>query len=98
MSYVALAGLLANDQLFLDTGKSICTFYLGVEFGVVTGSSSTCGGRAPQYDVIDFSLSMIAMGLSGFSVDGLFTPKIQDLVPAHADVSAANFPFLGAPH
>ncbi|HEX5061996.1 MAG TPA: DUF4331 family protein [Kofleriaceae bacterium] len=99
LSYASLAAILAEDELYLDTGKTTCSFYLGVEFGVVTGGgNSTCGGRAPEYDVIDFSLSMIAMGLKGFSTDGMFTPQIKDGVDVHADVSAANFPFLGTPH
>jgi len=98
-SYQTLSGILANDELYVDTAKTTCAFYLAVEFGVATGlGNTTCGGRAPQYDVIDFSFSMIAMGLAGFSTDGMFTPKIQDGVAVHADVSASAFPFLGAPH
>jgi hypothetical protein len=97
LSYATLAGILAEDELYLDTGKTNCSFYLGVEFGVVTGGgNSTCGGRTPEYDVIDFSFSMLAMGLKGFS--NTFQPQITDGVPKHADVSATDFPFLGTPH
>lgn len=96
-SYQSLAGLLAEDELYLDTSKATCAFYLAVEFGVATGGgNTTCGGRAPQYDVIDFSFSMLAMGLKGFSAS--FVPQVQDGVAAHADVSPTAFPFLGAPH
>jgi hypothetical protein len=96
-SYQSLAGLLAEDELYLDTSKATCAFYLAVEFGVATGGgNTTCGGRAPQYDVIDFSFSMLAMGLKGFNTS--FVPQVQDGVAAHTDVSPTAFPFLGAPH
>ena len=97
-SYQTLAGILANDELYLDTTKMICAFYLAVEFGVATSQpNSTCGGRAPQYDVIDYSLSALAIGISGFSTDGMFTPKFTDGAPPHTDYLSA-FPYLGEPH
>jgi hypothetical protein len=96
-SYLMLAGILADDQLYLDTTKSTCTHYLAVEFGIVTGATTTtCGGRAPSYDVIDVSLSMLAMGLGGF--DASLNPLFPDGVPAHTDITDGTFPFLGAPH
>jgi hypothetical protein len=98
MSYVALASILADDELFLDTSRMQCGLYLAVEFGVVTGGgNSTCGGRAPQYDVVDFSYSMLAMGVGGFTTDGTFTPKVSDGVGPHTDY-LADFPYLGAPN
>ncbi|HUS27921.1 MAG TPA: hypothetical protein VMZ53_05415 [Kofleriaceae bacterium] len=97
-SYDTLSSILAADELYVDTSKSTCAFYLAVEFGVATGlGNSTCGGRAPQYDVIDFSLSAIAVGINGFSTDGLFTPKMKDNAPAHTDYTS-TFPFLGEPN
>jgi hypothetical protein len=97
-SYQALAGLLAADEIYVDTSRGQCAFYLAVEFGVATGlGNTTCGGRAPQYDVIDFSLSMLAEGIAGFSTDGMFTPDLKDNAPAHTDYLSA-FPYLGEPH
>ena len=97
MSYAGLASILSNDELYLDTDKGTCGLYLAVEFGVVTGgSNTTCGGRALDYDVIDFSYSALAAGLSGFVIPG-FVPKIKDNAPAHTDYLAA-FPYLGPPH
>jgi hypothetical protein len=101
-SYDALAGLLAADELYLDPSKGTCGLFFAVEFGVVisgmpSGGNTTCGGRMPQYDVIDFSLTAIAMGIPGFSTDGLFTPKLTDGTPPHTDYLAA-FPYLGNPH
>lgn len=97
-SYAMLAGLLSNDVLYVDTSRGQCAFYLAIEFGVVTGlGNTTCGGRAPAYDVIDFSYSALAMGIRGFSTDGNFTPQFGDMVPPHTDYLSA-FPYLGEPH
>lgn len=97
-SYQTLAGLLSNDELFLDTARAQCGLYLAVEFGIATGgTNSTCGGRMPQYDVIDFSLSFLSMGIAGFSTDGMFTPQFKDNAPAHTDY-LTTFPYLGTPH
>lgn len=97
-SYGTLATILANDELFVDTSKGLCALYLAVEFGEVTGmGNSTCGGRAPQYDVIDISLTMLAEGIAGFSTDGMFTPELKDGANPHGDY-LTSFPFLGAPH
>jgi hypothetical protein len=95
-SYGSLATLLSQDELYLDTGKTSCLFYLAVEFGVVTGGgNSTCGGRTPEYDVIDYSFSMLAMGLKGF--DTQLQPLVKDGAPKHDDL-LTEFPYLGAPH
>ena len=97
-SYFALAGILANDQLFVDSSKMTCGLYLALEFSAVPGlPNGTCGGRAPQYDVVDFSYSMLSMGVSGFSTDGMFTPKVSDGVTAHTDL-LTTFPYLGMPN
>lgn len=102
-SYSTLAGVLADDELYVDTTKSQCAFYLAVEFGspALTGmGNTTCGGRAPSYDVIDFSYSALMAGLNGFDPTMAFKPatQFQDGVPKHSDIDDATFPFLGAPH
>jgi len=103
-SYQTLAGLLADDELYLDTSKTICDLpnhqnYLGVEFNVLTTLTNTCGGRAPLNDVIDTTYTAIAIGVNGFNVTGSppFTPFFGDLVGPHADVDDDVFPFLGPP-
>lgn len=101
-SYNGLAGVLADDQLYVDTSKSTCGLYLAVEFGVVTGAGNTvCGGRQPTDDVGAITYTAVAIGIGGFKAsDGSFTPFIHTgpgVVP-HADVSNTAFPFLGAPH
>src|SRR6185503_7076686 len=75
-AYGTVGGLFADDRLYLDTEKTICALYLAVEFGVVTGAgNTTCGGRAPSYDVIDFTYSALALGLLGFTAPPAFVPK-----------------------
>lgn len=96
-SYATLAGVLANDQLILDTTKAMCGLYLAVEFEFATSiPHTTCGGRALEYDVVDFSFSMMASGLAGFIIT-TFTPKVTDGVASHNDYST-EFPYLGPPH
>jgi hypothetical protein len=97
-SYNQLAGLLANDVLYLDTSRPVCSQYLAVELGVATSvPHNTCGGRAPQYDVIDVTYSALAMGIKGFSEDGNLTPQFGDMVGPHTDY-LSTFPYLGEPH
>lgn len=105
-SYGMLAGILANDQLFLDTSKMVCNIpnsdqnYLAVEFNVVTTiANATCGGRAPTNDVIDTSYTALAVGIQGFNAtNGMFTPAVKDGAGPHAGVSNDTFPFLENPH
>ncbi len=94
-SYQVLASILANDELFLDSSIATCHGYLAVEASLLIGPTGTCGGRAPDYDVIDSSYSMLAMGVGGFGAG--FVPKIQDGADAHTDLTA-TFPYLGPPN
>jgi hypothetical protein len=106
-SYGQLANLLANDVLYLDTSKAVCTVYLAVELGIELGQPhATCGGRVPQYDVIDFTYSALTMGIAGFSFGSLVVPRFNcdsmgahcgDDVGPHTDYLSA-FPYLGVPH
>jgi hypothetical protein len=73
-AYGTLAGLLADDRLWLNTATTSCTQYLGVEL-VATGKLTApdggvpveCGGRTPSMDVIQTTYSIVAgVGLTGF--------------------------------
>jgi hypothetical protein len=109
MSYFMLAGVLSDDELFLDTTRGISDLgdvpggatgqnYLAVEFNALSSvNNASCGGRAPTNDVIDTSYSALAVGLGGFNTS-TFATAFGDGVPAHTDVSNSVFPFLGAPH
>lgn len=83
--YDALATLLADDRLWLDSRQTTCGQYLAVELGVTTD----CGGRTPSMDVVDVSLSLVVNGT---------TSGLGDGVSSDADGAAsATFPFLRVP-
>jgi hypothetical protein len=110
MSYLTLATVLTDDELFLDTRRGASDLgelggtsgqnYLAVEFNALTSGTvynASCGGRAPTNDVIDTSYSALAVGLNGFN-GATFATGFGDGASAHTDVSNSVFPFLGAPH
>ena len=80
--YDALAGVLADDQLYVNTATGTCTQYFAVELGM----PGDCGGRAPTYDTIDVTLSAVAIGMPSGVTDGISADdKTQ---------SKTTFPFL----
>jgi hypothetical protein len=90
--YGALATLLADDRLWIDSRSTVCERYLAVELAEADGTSSArtdCGGRTPIVDAIDVFRSLL--------VDGK-TTGVSDGVD-HDDhvVSTTVFPFLAAP-
>lgn len=90
--YEPLAGVLADDQLYVDSESGTCGVYLGVEAeatGVLASGEGGCGGRLLTDDVIDRSYSVLAAGaLSG----------VGDTIDADPDCSPREmFPFLCAP-
>ena len=104
-SYLDLAGVLADDELYLDTTKGVADVpgthanYLAVELNaLVSVPNPTCGGRAPTNDVIDASYTLLAAGIGGFNAGSGFDPFFKDGVGPHADVSNDTFPFLGSAH
>jgi hypothetical protein len=88
--YAALAGLLADDQLYVNTASGTCTTYLAVEadaLGIL--ATDDCGGRLMAYDVIDTSYSVLAVGA--------FTGVGDGIDADDATHDPATFPFLAAP-
>jgi hypothetical protein len=90
--YDALAGVLVDDRLYLNTkvptgGILNCTQYLGVEANFVGVTNSDCGGRALSYDVIDTTYSVLAVGATTGVTDGI----------ASDSTFSTTFPFLAAP-
>ena len=89
--YATFAGMLADDQLYVQTNTGTCKQYLAAEIGVVTGTpSQDCGGRAPSYDVVDWTYGI----LSGAN------KAVSDGVSSDPDGSPSDttFPFMGAPN
>ena len=89
--YATLAGVLADDRLWVNTGSSTCTTYLGVEANA-TGAipNSDCGGRKPSYEVMKLTYTIVAAGKVG-------TDVTDGTSPVAAKTSVATFPYFGAP-
>ncbi len=88
--YDGLAGVLADDRLYVNTASGDCQQYLAVEGNALGITNDDCGGRTPLHDTIDVSYSVLAAGaLSG----------VGDGIPSDADGSASltEFPFLDEP-
>lgn len=82
--YTTLAGILADDRVWLRLDAAICDNYLGVE-----GSSIDCGGRQLTYDVVDVSWAVL--------VRGGFPPVTDGIAPDPAKTGGTTFPYLAEP-
>jgi hypothetical protein len=96
--YIALAGLLADDKVYLDTTKATCRAYLAVETAAVLAGGAERGGRTPLFNVVHETYTAAVTGVAGFM--GNDTYAITDGVAADGDgtVSLTTFPFLGDPN
>ena len=85
--YGTLAGVLADDRIYVNTSSGTCAQYLAVEANAVGIPNGDCGGRTFAYDTIDTTYSVLAAGALGGVGDG---------IPRDADANhSAEFPFLG---
>jgi len=89
--YAFLAGVLADDQLYVLSNTGECGVYLGLEaeiVGALAAGGGKCGGRMLPDDVIERSYSVLAAGvLSG----------VDDTVVDNDKPFMAAFPFLAEP-
>jgi hypothetical protein len=90
--YLALATLLADDRLWVNSASSHCTQLFAVERATLAGAfelEGDCGGRTPAYSAVNVYRSLLADGTTASIDDGL----------AHDDhpVSTSAFPFLSPP-
>jgi hypothetical protein len=83
--YRALAAMLADDRLWVDSASARCTQLFGVERAV----AGDCGGRAPGYDSANVFRSLLATGETIGIEDGVHRDA-----QSHSDTA---FPFLAAP-
>ncbi len=88
--YSFLAGVLANDQVFVNSNSGTCNQYFGVELNALGIANNDCGGRTPLYDTIDVTYSALAVGAMSGVGDGVDS----DTDGTHL---ATVFPFLAAP-
>lgn len=90
--YFALAALLADDRLWVNSASTTCTQFFAVELAHLAGQSGLrddCGGRTPNYDAVDTYRSLLVNG----------TPNGVDDGVRHDDHehSTRLFPFLAPP-
>jgi hypothetical protein len=87
--YQALATLLADDRLWVNTDATVCVQYLAVELAAHGAPNSDCGGRTPNHNVNGVFRSLLIRGTTDTVEDGV----------DHDDQShsTALFPFLAAP-
>jgi hypothetical protein len=90
-SAYALAGVVVDDELYVDTSHGTCAAFLGVEANALGMANTDCGGRAPSYNVIDVIYNVVAGTPQGTVSNGITSNS------GHA-ASDSTFPFLGAPN
>lgn len=95
--YAFIAGVLADDELYVNTTSGTCGLYLAVEANALglSAAAGDCGGRTPLEDVVDESYTLLTAGVNAY----LANPHaVTDGIDSDADhtASATAFPFLQA--
>ena len=92
LGHRAMATLLADDRLWVNSTSGVCTQLFAVELANLAGRKelkNDCGGRTPNYDSVNVYRSLL--------VDGSYT-SVDDGVHQDDHVhSTTEFPFLAAP-
>ena len=90
--YRALATLLADDRLWIDSRSTACDRFFAVELDALGGAglpTADCGGRAPGVAAVEVLRSLLVLGrTTGF---GEGADRAVGVRPA------AEFPFLANP-
>jgi hypothetical protein len=92
LRYRALAELLADDRLWVNSESTLCMRFFAVELATVGGQSELtidCGGRTPNYDAVDVYRSLLANGTIRGVDDGVDRDEKEHSISA--------FPFLASP-
>jgi hypothetical protein len=89
--YDTLATVLADDQIYVNTGSGTCQLYLAVEANAVGITNNDCGGRTPLYNTIDETYSLLAAGALSGVTNGITSD-------ADAQASLTSFPFFAPPN
>ena len=90
--YGALADVLIDDQLYVNSDSGTCGVYLGLEaevVGAVAAGVGGCGGRTPDDDVIERSYSVLAAGILA---------GVDDTITANDKTNPSVFPYLADPN
>jgi hypothetical protein len=92
MRYRAMATVLADDRLWVNSASGVCTQLFAVELASLAGRKylrNDCGGRTPNYDAVNVYRSVLVDGTNTSVDDGVHSDE-----KVH---SATEFPFLAAP-
>ena len=92
MRHSAMATLLADDRLWVNSASGVCTQLFAVELASLAGRkefSNDCGGRTPNYDAVNVYRSLLVDGSNTSVDDGVHRDE-----RVH---STTEFPFLAAP-
>jgi hypothetical protein len=86
--YDALADVLTDDRLYVNSTSNACAQYLGVELDVTNiAANQDCGGRTPTQDVVDFSYTALVRSINSAAItDGVFRDNVVQSIEV--------FPFL----
>jgi hypothetical protein len=90
--YHALAVLLTDDRLWVNSASASCTQFFAVELARLTEQHALlndCGGRTPNYNASNVWRSLLVKGTTSGVDDGLDHDEHEP--------SATAFPFLAAP-
>lgn len=87
--YSALASLLADDRLVVDTAAESCGVYMAVELNAVGTATPDCGGRRLDVDVVDATYTLL--------ITGGLDSSVGDGVAAGAEAAGTTFPYLAPP-
>jgi hypothetical protein len=87
-----LTEMLLADFLVVDTSKPFSDGgFLEIERAVLAGRPhTTCGGRAPDDDIVDILYTLLVGGLDG--------PRISDGVDGPTRPAIRSFPYLNSPN
>jgi hypothetical protein len=96
--YLALAGVLADDQVYLDTTKATCGAYLAVETAALGAANNECGGRTPLFNVVHETYTLAVTGVSGIKGNDQYAITDGTTGNKEAPASLTAFPFLGDPN
>jgi hypothetical protein len=90
--YQALATLLADDRLWVNSASKVCTQLFAVELAYAAGQTAfenDCGGRTPNYKAANIYRSLLVKGTTVGIDDGLDHDEREH--------SSTVFPFLAIP-
>ncbi len=96
-AYTTLAGVLAQDALWVNTNNATCTQYLGVELNALGVSNTDCGGRTLTENTIDETYNLLAGTYAPNPDAGTYGPATNG-VTAPASAPSSTFPYFAAPH